>query len=56
MVLKGIGRLPEAQRETVLLIYGEGYSYVETAMALEIPIDSVMSRLAAARVALAKLK
>ncbi len=55
-VLKGIGRLPEAQRETVLLIYGEGYSYVETAMALEIPIDSVMSRLAAARVALAKLK
>ena len=55
-VLKGIGRLPEAQRETVLLVYAEGYSYVETAMALEIPIDSVMSRLAAARVALAKLK
>lgn len=55
-VLKGIGLLPEAQRETVLLIYGEGYSYVETAMALEIPIDSVMSCLAAARVALAKLK
>ena len=55
-VLKGIGRLPEAQRETVLLVYGEGYSYVEVAIALEIPIGTVMSRLAAGRAALAKLK
>ena len=28
-VLKEISRLPEAQRETVLLVYGEGYSYAE---------------------------
>jgi RNA polymerase sigma-70 factor (ECF subfamily) len=26
-VLRAIDRLPEAQRETILLVYGEGYSY-----------------------------
>ena len=30
-VLRAIDRLPEAQRETVLLVYGEGYSYAEAA-------------------------
>jgi RNA polymerase sigma-70 factor, ECF subfamily len=55
-VLTAIGRLPEAQRETVLLVYGEGYSYAEAASALGIPIGTVMSRLAAARSALARLK
>jgi RNA polymerase sigma-70 factor, ECF subfamily len=55
-VLKEISRLPEAQRETVLLVYGEGYSYAEAASALSIPIGTVMSRLAAARAALTKLK
>ena len=55
-VLKAIGRLPEEQRETVLLVYGEGYRYAEAASALGIPIDVVMSRLAAARSALAKVK
>ncbi len=55
-VLTAIGRLPEAQRETVLLVYGEGYSYAEAASALGIPIGTVMSRLAAARSVLAKLK
>jgi RNA polymerase sigma-70 factor (ECF subfamily) len=55
-VLKAIGRLPEAHRETVLLVYGEGYSYAEAAKALEIPIGTVLSRLAAARAALAKLE
>jgi len=48
--------LPEAQRETVLLVYGEGFSYAEAASALGIPVGTVMSRLAAARSALAKLK
>src|ERR1700689_2131188 len=33
-VLKEIGKLPEATRETVLLVYGEGYSYSEAAAAL----------------------
>ena len=55
-VLKEIGRLPEAQRETILLVYGEGYSYAEAASALSIPIGTVMSRLATARSALANLK
>src|SRR5579863_3603984 len=55
-VLRAIGRLPEAQRETVLLVYGEGYSYAEAAAALAVPIGTIMSRLAAARSALAVLK
>ena len=55
-VFRAIGQLSQAQRETVLLVYGEGYSYVEAASALGIPVGTVMSRLAAARSALAKLK
>jgi RNA polymerase sigma-70 factor, ECF subfamily len=55
-VLRAIDRLPEAQRETILLVYGEGYSYAEAAAALGIPIGTIMSRLAAGRAALAKLK
>jgi RNA polymerase sigma-70 factor (ECF subfamily) len=55
-VLTAISRLPEAQRETVLLVYAEGYSYAEAAGALGIPIGTVMSRLATARAALAGLK
>ena len=55
-VLRAIDRLPEAQRETILLVYGEGYSYAEAAAALGIPIGTIMSRLAAGRGALARLK
>jgi RNA polymerase sigma-70 factor (ECF subfamily) len=55
-VLRAIDRLPEAQRETILLVYGEGYSYAEAAATLGIPIGTIMSRLAAGRAALAKLK
>jgi RNA polymerase sigma-70 factor, ECF subfamily len=51
-----IGGLPEAQRETILLVYAEGYSYAEAAVALRVPIGTIMSRLAAGRAALAKLK
>lgn len=46
--------LPEAQRTTVILVYGEGYSYREAAEILDIPIGTIMSRLAAARVKLAQ--
>jgi RNA polymerase sigma-70 factor (ECF subfamily) len=46
---QAIGLLPEAQRETVLLVYGEGYSYAEAASTLGIPIGTVISRLVAAR-------
>ena len=55
-VLRAIDRLPEAQRETILLVYGEGYSYAEAAAVLSVPIGTIMSRLAAGRAALAKLK
>jgi RNA polymerase sigma-70 factor (ECF subfamily) len=55
-VLRAIGGLPETQRETILLVYAEGYSYAEAAGALGVPIGTIMSRLAAGRAALAKLK
>ncbi|MEM9267478.1 MAG: RNA polymerase sigma factor [Pseudomonadota bacterium] len=41
--------LPEAQRATVILVYVEGYTYAEAAQILDIPIGTVMSRLASAR-------
>ncbi|MEM7776850.1 MAG: RNA polymerase sigma factor [Pseudomonadota bacterium] len=53
-VLRQVMRLPEAQRSVVLLVYVEGYSYKEAADIIEIPIGTVMSRLAAARKALAR--
>jgi RNA polymerase sigma-70 factor (ECF subfamily) len=55
-VLTVVGRLPEAQRETALLVYAEGYTYTEAAVALGVPVGTIMSRLATARAALAKLK
>ncbi len=55
-VLNAVHRLPEAQRETVLLVYVEGLSYAEAAEFLGTPIGTIMSRLAAARSALAKLR
>jgi RNA polymerase sigma-70 factor (ECF subfamily) len=56
-VMAGVMHLPEAQRVTVLLVYVEGYAYREAADILDIPIGTVMSRLAAARSTLSiKLK
>lgn len=48
-VLNKVNALPEAQRQAVFLVYVEGYSYKEAAEMMEIPIGTVMSRLAAAR-------
>lgn len=48
-VFNAIGGLPESQRETVMLVYVEGYAYKEAAHMLDVPIGTVMSRLAAAR-------
>ena len=53
-VLKEIYTLPEAQREAVLLVYGEGFAYSEAAHIIGIPIGTVMSRLAAARKTIAE--
>jgi RNA polymerase sigma-70 factor, ECF subfamily len=41
--------LPDAQRAVMLLVAVEGLSYREAAEALEIPVGTVMSRLARAR-------
>jgi RNA polymerase sigma-70 factor (ECF subfamily) len=54
-VLRRVQALPEAQRETVFLVYVEGFSYREAAALLDVPIGTVMSRLAAARSRLAAL-
>jgi RNA polymerase sigma factor (sigma-70 family) len=54
-VLRQVQGLPEAQRETVFLVYVEGLTYAEAAQVLAIPIGTVMSRLAAARHRLASL-
>ncbi|WP_281972986.1 RNA polymerase sigma factor [Ruegeria faecimaris] len=48
-VFTQVMQLPEAQRETVMLVYVEGYSYREAAALLEVPIGTIMSRLSNAR-------
>jgi RNA polymerase sigma-70 factor (ECF subfamily) len=54
-VLRQVQDLPEAQRETVYLVYIEGLTYREAADTLAVPIGTVMSRLAVARAKLAGL-
>ena len=48
-VRRAIWQLPEEQRAVLLLISVEGLSYKETAAALDIPMGTVMSRLARGR-------
>ena len=48
-VFRAIGALPPAQRETVMLVYVEGLRYREAAEVLDVPVGTIMSRLAAAR-------
>jgi RNA polymerase sigma factor (sigma-70 family) len=55
-VFKQVQALPEAQRETVLLVYVEGLTYQEAASVLNVPPGTVMSRLAAARLKLRGLQ
>ncbi|WP_028749924.1 RNA polymerase sigma factor [Rhizobium mesoamericanum] len=52
-VLRLVNSLPDAQRAAVFLAYVEGLSYREVASVLDIPIGTVMSRLAAARAKIA---
>ena len=51
-VIEAVGVLPDAQRALLLLVEVEGLSYREAAEALDIPIGTVMSRLAQARLAI----
>ncbi len=51
-VQHAVAALPEAQRAALLLVCVEGYGYREAAEILGIPVGTVMSRLARARLAL----
>jgi len=55
-VLKRALELPEGQRETLLLVYVEGLTYQEAAHVLNVPIGTVMSRLATARLKLSGMQ
>jgi len=44
-----MARLPDEQREVVILVLVEGYAYREAAAILEVPIGTVTSRLARGR-------
>jgi RNA polymerase sigma-70 factor, ECF subfamily len=48
-VIQAVNDLPEAQRIVMTLVAVEGLSYRETADVLDVPIGTVMSRLARAR-------
>jgi RNA polymerase sigma-70 factor (ECF subfamily) len=54
-VRAAIERLPAGQRQVVTLVDIEGFSYVEVAQILEVPIGTVMSRLCRARNAMKAL-
>jgi len=53
-VLTIVKDLAMAQRQVMLLVYFEGFSYQETADILEVPIGTVMSRISRARNKLAE--
>src|SRR5262249_8225291 len=55
-VFRQVQLLPEAQRETVFLVYVEGLTYQEAASVLNVPPGTIMSRLAAARLKLRNLQ
>jgi RNA polymerase sigma factor (sigma-70 family) len=54
-ILGAVGQLPDDQRGVLLLVSLEDVSYAEAARILDIPIGTVMSRLARARARLLKL-
>ena len=54
-ILGAVGQLPDDQRSVLLLVTIEDVTYAEAARILDIPIGTVMSRLARARTRLLKL-
>lgn len=51
-VRRAVSRLPVEQRTALLLVTVEGLSYKEAAAVAKVPVGTIMSRLARARVAL----
>lgn len=51
---KAMARLPDEQREAVILVLVEGYAYKEAAAILEVPVDTLTSRLVRGREALVR--
>jgi len=54
-ILAALSTLPEGQREVMLLVAIERFSYKEAAEILEVPIGTVMSRMSRARQAMGAL-
>lgn len=54
-VRRATTRLPAEQREALMLVTVDGLSYKEAAEIAQVPVGTIMSRLARARVALATL-
>lgn len=54
-VLRALGELPDEQRAVMALVCVEDHSYQEAAQALDIPVGTVMSRLARARLRLTRM-
>jgi RNA polymerase sigma-70 factor (ECF subfamily) len=54
-IVSAVEQLPEAQRVVMLLVAVEGLTYNEAAKVLDVPIGTVMSRLARARLAIGAL-
>jgi len=53
-IIRALGRLPEDQRLTLVLIDVEGLSYEEAASIMDVPAGTVKSRASRARLALAE--
>jgi RNA polymerase sigma-70 factor (ECF subfamily) len=51
-VRRAVERLPPDQRTALLLVTVDGLSYKETAEIVGVPVGTIMSRLARARIAL----
>ncbi len=54
-VVAALNKMPEEQRQVILLVAVEGFRYAEAAETLGIPIGTVMSRLSRGRAALRSL-
>lgn len=54
-IIRAVNALPEPQQAVMLLVAVEGLSYKETAQVLDVPVGTIMSRLARARMRMGAL-